>query len=170
MKLPTQVFVSHTKPEPHLLEPTLNGEEFFWKPRGGLWTSTLDEEGGDWVRWLCGENYSLADERWGGQLWLLQPADVNVYVVRTPDDLKALHARFPLPMPEKLSSLRSFRHMVDWEAVAHVYDAVHIPNPWPYRFGMDETSMFFYILDAECTCWFRWCFEGEPLPHELTHV
>jgi hypothetical protein len=176
VKLGSQVFVSHTTPEPHLIEPVENGSDLFWKPRkGGMWTSTLDEEGGEWVRWLNGEGYPLEDERWGGKLWLLSPAEANVYVVAGPKELFALHEQFPLAVPASISELKMFRRMVDWEAASQVYDAIWVPNPWAYRFltpgigsseeEMEEAhqaSMFFYVMDAECTCWFRWCFEGEP--------
>lgn len=177
MKLPTQVFVSSTKPEPHLITPITN--EKFWKPLGGLWTSTLNDEGGAWVEWLHDQGYTLDMPRWGGDLWLLEPIDANICVIADHNDLRALHKRFPAELNEKLSILRSFRFMVDWEAVAREYDALHCPNPRAMRFlsyGSLESddwedsmslSMFFDVMDAESTCWFRWCFEGEPAIHKL---
>lgn len=172
MKLGTQVFVSHTKPEAHLIEPVKN--ELFWKPRGGgLWTSTLDEAGGDWVRWLTGEGYTLDMDHWGGALWLLEPAEANVYVVHDPQSLRALHARFPQEIPWKGEG--PGRELIDlfcdWEAIAREYDAVHVPDPWAHRWSADmAASMFFSICDAESTCWFRWCFEGEPQLLDLSVI
>ena len=64
--------------------------------------------------------------------------------------------------------------LVDWAHLAREYDAVHVPNPWAHRFSDDmAASMFFYTMDAECTFWFRWRFEGEPKlldPAELSMV
>lgn len=164
MKLPTQVCVLSSKPEPEKINPI--GDDLFWKPRGGLWTSTLDDDRGDWVRWLEGEDYSLSDPRWGGDLWLLEPADAKVLVLATPDDYNNICKRFPHPNKDLVKGLRSHEYMADWQRVAKAFDAVHIPNPHPYRLGLfDEyysAGMFFNTCDAESTCWFRWCFEGDP--------
>lgn len=160
MKLQPQSFVSRTPPEAARITPVTN--EKFWKPVGGLWTSTLDEFGGQWVRWLT-ERYSLGDPRWGGKLWLLKPVEANIVVISNPTDLRELAAKYPQKLTVKEQRIRSFALLLDWEAIAQDYDGLHVPNPWPWRFGDDyEAGMFFYGMDAECTCWFRWCFEGEP--------
>ena len=168
-KLATQVYVSPTAPVADAITPV--ERELFWKPRGGLWTSTLDEEGGDWVRWLRDQDYSLDDERWGGKLWRLEPVEANVVVLATPDDYNELAERFPYP-DNPLTKLKSMGKIIDWPAVSAVYDAVHVPAPHAYRFssllGLRDheidayyaASLFFDTCDAESTCWFRWCFEG----------
>lgn len=153
--LQPQVVVFEEKPEAGKLSgPT---DDLFYKPTGGLWTSTLNDEGGEWLRWLHGEGYSLDMPRWGGKLWRLQPIAARVYVVSSPLQLYELLMRFPHPRG-------GTRMLVDWVKVAEEYDAIHVPNPWPWRWGTDLTaSMFFYSMDAESTCWFRWCFDGEPV-------
>lgn len=164
MKLPTQIFVSHAKPEPDKIPPVTT-KEIFWKPRGGMWTSSLDDQGGQWLDFIRG-NYSVEDEKWGGTLWALEPRDANVYVIYGPDELLALVERYPHPQAKEWveKGLDTFRVLLDWPKVAQDYDGVWVPNPWPWRFGYDDhaVSMFFYTLDAESTVWFRWCFEGEP--------
>ena len=172
IRLEPQVWISHDRPEPDKITPVR--AELFFKPRGGMWTSTLDERGGQWLRWvmqdaLYGKDTGLEDERWGGKLWLLQPAEARIAVIANPRDLRELHDAYPFPTPASLRSLRSYELLVDWVALAEHYDAIHVPNPWPWRFGYDPNdpeggdlfgaSMFFYTLDAESTCWFRWCFE-----------
>ena len=161
MKLAPQVFVSHSKPEPDKIDQIT--ERRFWKPTGGLWTSTLDEAGGQWLRWLIGEGYELENEKWGGRLWLLQPRDANIFTIWSPKELHELYKQFPAEQIPRgaLGDLR----FIDWPAVAENYDGVYTPNPWTWRFGHEDhdAAMFFYSLDAECTCWFNWCFEGEPL-------
>lgn len=161
MKLAPQVFVSHSKPEPEKIHQIT--ERRIWKPTGGLWTSTLDEGGGQWLRWLIGEGYNLDDERWGGKLWLLQPAPANLFTIWSPKELHELERQFPLEAhPASAFGLELF---VDWPAVSVRYDGIYVPNPWTWRFGHEDIAagMFFYSLDAECTCWFNWCFEGEPV-------
>ena len=162
MKLAPQVFVSHSKPEPEKIDEVTARR--FWKPCGGLWTSTLDEEGGQWLRWLHGEGYGLENERWGGKLWILEPREANLFAVWSPREYRELTERFPLDLARH-DSLRDLAPFVDWPAVAEAYDGLYVPNPWTWRFGHDDMAagMFFYGMDAECTCWFRWCFEGEPL-------
>lgn len=165
MKLQTQVCVLSSKPEAAKIGAI--ADDLFWKPRGGLWTSTLDDDRGDWVRWLEGEGYTLDTPRWGGDLWLLEPADANILVIAGPDDYNRIGREFPHPEAEKFDSLlRSFDPSIDWQRVAREYDAVHIPNPRPYRMLYEEehyaAGMFFNVTDAESTCWFNWCFEEEP--------
>lgn len=177
MKLASQVFVSHSKPKESELVPTQGQAQYggFHKPAGGLWTSTLNDEGGEWLRWLTGEGYHLEDERWGGKLWQLEPREANLFVVWGPKELSELCERYPHPLREKAldevgqgsMAWDSMLWLVDWGTMAEDYEAVHIPNPWTWRFGLSGSemgaSMFFYSMDAECTCWFRWCFEGEPV-------
>lgn len=170
VKLDPQVVVCPTMPEPGKLDPIKN--DLFWKPRyGGLWTSTLDECGGQWVRWLYGEGYSLdQDDHWGGRLWQLTPKEVNLYTVWSPRELHAIVERYPHPELATYNTkyaAAGFKSpewaWVDWEKASEEYDGVWVPNPWPYRFGISDhaASMFFYSMDAESTCWFRWCFEDE---------
>ncbi|HSE44882.1 MAG TPA: hypothetical protein VLA89_06095 [Gemmatimonadales bacterium] len=168
IQLASQVFVSHTYPEAEKLQPVQS--EHFWKPRaGGLWTSTLNDEGGEWVRWLIGEGYSLEEEGWGGKLWRLEPAEANLLVIWSPAELRNLVEVYPHPELEEFNARYQAAGLegylwVNWEEMAKDYDGFHIPNPWPWRFCDDiPASMFFYSMDAECTCWFKWCFEGDPV-------
>lgn len=167
--LADQALVCPTKPEPSKLLPVES--DHFWKPRnGGLWTSTLNDEGGEWLRWLANAGYSLEQETWGGRLWRLTPRETTVYMVWSPRELRELFERFPHPDVEEINAgyrerggEGDFYLWIDWEKMALDYDAIHIPNPWPWRFSEDHAaSMFFYSMDAECTCWFRWCFEDDP--------
>ena len=170
IKLAPQVFVSHTKPTPDSVNEV--ARDLFWKPRGGLWTSTLDDEGGDWVRWLKDQDYPLDDPRWGGKLWRLEPAEAHVCVIATPNDYNDLCDRFPYPDNPLLGKgVKSMEKIIDWQSVALNYDALHVPTPRRYRFGSLDiedyeryyaAGLFFDTCDAESTCWFRWCFEGEP--------
>lgn len=161
MKLATQVFVSHTKPDPEKIDEVIDRR--FWKPTGGLWTSTLDEGGGQWMRWLHGEGYSLDNERWGGKLWILQPKEANLFTVWSPREYGYLTQHFP--HESNHGALEALEPIVDWVAVSKSYDGIHVPNPWTWRFGHDNlgAGLFFYGMDAECTCWFSWCFEEEVL-------
>jgi len=170
MRLPTQTFVSRTSPDPARMKPVRNAKQIHWKPEGGLWTSTLDEEGGAWVGWVTSE-YDLSDERFGGEVWLLEPTNANIAVIDNPDDLRSFAGAHPHPLQSSLKDdivIETFSHLLDWESLAASYDAVHFPNPYPWRLTMDmATSMFFNVLDVESTVWFRWCFTGEPRQYDL---
>ena len=115
MKLNTQVFVGTEKPEPDKI--SLLSDDLFWKPCGGLWTSTLDDEGGDWVRWLHDQGYSLDMPRWGGDLWVLKPTDANVLVIDNPGIYNDLAERFPHRMTG-LKGIHAFERLVAWPDVA----------------------------------------------------
>lgn len=164
MLLPTQVFISTEKPEKDKLQPIKN--DYFWKPRaGGLWTSSLVDDRSDWMVWLEEQGYTLDMERWGGDVWLLEPADANVFVVSSPDEYMELATNYPLSLPFSLkaSRLRILDNLVDWEAVSRDFEAIHVPDPRAFRFGLNSSAaMFFDTCDAESTCWFKWCFQGEP--------
>ena len=151
MKLATQVFVSHTKPEAGKISKI--NDRHFWKPTGGLWTSTLNEEGGQWLRWLHRQGYKLDDPRWGGKVWLLEPKEANLFVVWSPKEYRELTERFPYEMEDR-ESVASMGPFVDWEKLLEFYDGIYVPNPWTWRFGHDDlgAGMFFYGMDAECTC------------------
>ena len=161
MKLAPQVFVSHSKPEAEKIDEVIDRR--FWKPTGGLWTSTLDEGGGQWLRWLHSQSYGLDSERWGGKVWRLQPEEANLFTVWSPKEYGYLTEHFPTE-PITHGSLAPLEPFVDWPAVSRAYDGIYVPNPWTWRFGHDNigAGMFFYGMDAECTCWFNWCFEGAP--------
>lgn len=162
MLLPTQVFISTEKPEKGKLRPIQN--DYFWKPRaGGLWTSSLVDDRSDWMVWLEEQGYTLDMERWGGDVWLLEPVDANVFVISSPTEFLELADQYPLPVSEFGSGLRVFEHLVDWEAVARDFDAIHVPDPRRHRFSDPHSAgLFFDTCDAESTCWFKWCFQGEP--------
>lgn len=164
--LPPQLTILEDLPMDEKIVVPKGLEQSHYKPTGGLWTSTLNEEGSEWLRWLTGEGYTLDQKRWGGKCWKLHPTHARVYVVWSPKQLHDLAELYPHPQQsvEDFSRIASFRTRVAWDRMADDWDAVHVPNPWPWRFGYDDlgASMFFYSMDAESTCWFRWCFEGEP--------
>lgn len=58
-QLEPQVFVGRAAPTADAIKPVTN--EKFWKPVGGLWTSTLNHEGGEWLRWLLSEIFTRYD-------------------------------------------------------------------------------------------------------------
>lgn len=164
--LPPQLSIREDVPVAEKIELAKGADQSHYKPMGGLWTSTLNEEGSEWLRWLTNEGYDLSMKRWGGKCWRLQPTFARVYVVWSPKQLHDLAELYPHPRQNEADFARiaSFRSRVAWDVMAKEWDAVHVPNPWPWRFGYDDlgASMFFYSMDAESTCWFRWCFEGEP--------
>ena len=163
--LPPQLTILHDKPEAEKIVVPAGEDQNHYKPMGGLWTSTLNDQGGEWLRWLTGEGYSLEMDRWGGTCWELTPRYARVYVVWSPKQLHDLAELYPHRRQADADALKiaSFRTRIAWDRMTEDWDAVHIPNPWPWRFGYDDlgASMFFYSMDAESTCWFRWCFEED---------
>jgi hypothetical protein len=163
-----QVFLGN-KPDPKKFRPVHNAPDFFWKPLGGLWTSTHTpdaEHPSSWVEWTEAEQFKVSKKR-----WLLQPRDdARVAVCATPGDLHAFLELYPRPVPPTLTGLLMMRSAaLDYQKMTKDYDGLWIPSPWRWRFGLDEEyaylSMFFYVMDSECTLWFDWVFDGiERLP------
>jgi hypothetical protein len=152
VKVPHQVFVSHSLPCASRMHPVRNQKDFP-KPSGGLWTSTADRGGGEWIRWLLAEGYSLSARTLGGKIWLLRPVPARVAIIGGPREFLELANRYPAG---------PHLGVIDWEALAEEWDAVWTPNPSRWRYASGCSGRFFDSLDVECTIWFRWCFEGPP--------
>jgi len=160
VRLPTQLFAGE-RPDPDRLDPVENDDRF-WKPRGGLWTSTYTPGGehlSSWVEWTVGEDFKVADE-----FWLLEPLDSRVGVVRDQADLRELADEYAVH-DHRLADLPIFaRSILDYERLAADFDALWIPAPWGHRFGDDPgLGIWFSTMDSECVLWFRWRFERAPL-------
>jgi hypothetical protein len=138
------------------LAPIKNREHF--KPEGGLWTSTYHPQcGSNWVQWCLGEGWEVPpEERW--QSMLLVPAPARVFIIDARADLERLAARYPGPV------IAHWAALLDWEAIAKDYDAVHLTarGQAMTRFSYPHNL---YGWDVECTLWCRWCFtRADPLP------
>jgi hypothetical protein len=167
VRLPTQLFAG-TRPERAKLKPVTNGvdggRQIFWKPTGGLWTSTYtpdDEHPSNWVEWSTLEQFAVDKY---AERWLLEPDDCRVAHVVTQDDLADLLATYRLEVPKLEGLGLSFeKSLLDFEALAEDFDALTFPAPWAERFTGDHgLAIFFSVLDSECSLWFRWCFHGHP--------
>lgn len=158
MRLPPQVFAG-SKPDPAKFHEVWN-RELFWKPTGGLWTSTHTPEAeylSGWAEWTTLEDFKIADE-----FWLLQPADARVAVVATQGDLAALLECYRLEPRQGDLGLACFSALLDYERIADDFDVLTFPAPWGERFRGDYAlGMFFSVLDSECSLWLRWAFEGD---------
>jgi hypothetical protein len=162
--LPAQVFAG-SRPIVRRFEPVRN-RHYFWKPEGGLWTSSHTPGASyvsEWVDWTVAEDFHVAAEH-----WLLEPQDARVAVIEDPDALGELLAGYRWEQPANDFRVRfdlpNFADsLLDYERLAEDYDALWVPCPRSWRFDSDlSRSLFFSIFDAESVLWFRWLFEGEP--------
>jgi len=165
MKLPTQLWLSEEDavPAPTRLKDAVNASSTFWKPTGGIWTSTYGGGCSEWWEWCKGEGFG--DYR---SAWLLEPMEARILVIRNPEDLAAAHLLYPRKSPDELGNIRSYRDLLDYEKIKYDYDAMWVPNPHPHRLTID--SLFFNVMDVESTVWFRWCFSNiEKIDLESPH-
>jgi hypothetical protein len=124
--------------------------------RGGLWTSSLLDDGtSGWIRWCLGESFQ--GPTW--DIWHLDPDPAaRVYVIATYADLAWLAERFPpqcdhdRPCPDGIGASG-----VSWRRVATAYDAVQVTDDgqWVTRLSV---PLSLYGWDCEATLWFRWRF------------
>lgn len=133
--------------------PVVTNRDFFVKPFGGLWTSTLVDNSSAWVDWCRDENFGEPDKmNW----FVLHPKqDARVYVINTLSDLRRLIARYPHPDREQQIYGRMFGY-VDFPRIALDYDAVHLTDAGQQATRHSEPSL--YGWDCESTLWFRWQF------------
>lgn len=129
------------KPEVAKVEP-VSIMDHRSKPFGGVWTSSLTEEGSsDWERWCVEQNFRTDRD---DMSWTLKPSDDVVLLhVESRADVAALEECF--------GKQGLFGVELDWEAMAKEFDGLSLSNPW-----VGDT---FYGWDCESTLFFRWSFE-----------
>jgi hypothetical protein len=115
------------------------------KPRGGLWTSTLDEAGSSaWIRWCEAQAF------WGPRrVWRMEVGDARLFELDGAAQLRDLVSRFPLRYEDAPETPG-----IDWVRVASAYDGVHVTAAAMQNGGSCGLSWW----DCESTVWFRWCF------------
>lgn len=159
-----QLHVNHydlARPDADLMRPIKNNQ--FWKPSGGLWTSTYDPIlGSEWISVAEEVNKATGKE----SFYVLYPSpDAKIYVINCYNDYHRLVEKYPSCPPEALSDiLRRALTMPDFERIAEDYDAIHLTafgersTRHPYLYGITETYRFLG-WDCESTVWFRWKFD-----------
>lgn len=119
------------------------------KPRGGLWTSTWDDAGSDWLREAGPANMDLLGP--APEVWLLTPEPAaNVLTI---DGLDELVTIFDHGYGIDVFGGR----VINFQLLAQDYDAVHLTEKgqWATRLSWPDDL---YGWDCECTLWLRWRF------------
>lgn len=127
-----------------------------FKPFGGLWTSTYNEENGsDWVRW-CMENDMPVTKV---ATILRVDRDAKVFEIDSYNDLKRCFAEYKMD-GKNLGGYYEFLKIsprLDFEKMSLDYDGIHLTERGQAetRFSMPENL---YGWDCESTIFFHWCF------------
>jgi hypothetical protein len=152
MQLAAQLHVSFVAELFPTIAPITN-RDFFIKPNGGLWTSTLVDGSSAWVEWCRAEEFGEPD----AQHWYVLEPDpaARVYIIDSLADLNRLIAMYPHPDKEQRLYSRFFGY-IDFEAVSQDYDAIHLTEAGQWATRYSEPSLNGW--DCESTVWFRWCF------------
>ena len=153
-ELEVQGFLSEDEPTPEKFDPPTNAGGLMNKPEGGLWTSTLRDDGTcAWLEWCRAESWGLTDET---KLYALEPAsDIAVLEIDSFDDLQELlyqwrRKNIP-PALERFAPL-------DFEAMAHGIDAIHLTKRGERKTRYSTPGL--YGWDCECTLWLQWAFNS----------
>lgn len=157
MKNKTQCFLGHDEPRPECVDPIQNADGANGprvKPLGGIWTSTLNEDGScGWLEWCRAEEWGISSDT---KMWALTPTDdVSVLTIDTLDDLHELLEEFE--RDDGVVRYPRDRYL-DYERIASEteHDGVRVT-----RNGQRETRLSrpgLYGWDAESTVWFEWVF------------
>jgi len=152
---------------PKYFEPPRNDR--FSKPRGGLWTSSyIDREhGSEWMDWCIGEDFRSARQH----SWLLEPMpDARVYEIDTLHDLKALLRKHHYDAPWNGLTLGYGleSRMLDFEAIAKRYDAIHLTSEGQWRTKLSTPNL--YGWDCESTLWLKWKFRKADYIGEIEYT
>lgn len=142
-----QLFVHGEEPDPEKFDKVQN-REAFWKPKGGLWTSTLDGDSSAWIDWCKRERWGLSEGM--GKFALYPEDDVDVFVVDVYDDLEQLVEDYP-------RDIQFPRPLIDFEKMAEDYDGMQVTERGQAETRFGKVNL--YGWDCESTFWFNWCFE-----------
>jgi hypothetical protein len=156
-----------------------------WHPNGGMWTTTNDpdtpafafftatfaymyrlNETNPRYRAIQGDSPHLPEIR----CWILHPSQsARIATIDTKKDLFSLGDRYgwvkcswekrmaPLGL---VASRPEIENALNFPAIAKDYDAIHVTEAGIElleNIEVGEHRLAFW--EAECTCWFRWCFE-----------
>jgi hypothetical protein len=150
----TQAFISETPPREAAFDQPTNDPGFRNKPSGGLWTSTLREDGmSAWLDWCETEQWGITDE---AVVYALDPEpDVSVLVLDSQVDLLQLLATFARDQGHDLPKPR-LTAQIDFEAVAKHYDAIHLTERGQISTRLATPGL--YGWDTESSLWLHWAF------------
>lgn len=156
----THVFVSPERPTPERMDPIEN--DLFVKPRGGLWTSPLEDDTSPWERWCEAEQWWPYDPD-EARAWLLDPvADAETYTIDSTDDLAALLDEYTLDNPLSVTSMAA----IDFERffAGTDYVGLTLTEQGEWRTRWSQPGL--YGWDCASTLWSEWAFENVRLREE----
>lgn len=143
-----QVFTHTEEPDPAKVEPVENFSYF--KPTGGIWTSSLDGDVSGWIRWCKGEQWGISEDT---KMWILYPeSDLDIYTVDGLGDLQVLIQEY------SISGAAGLREYVDYQGLAWEtsYDGMRVTARGEHETRFSEPSL--YGWDCESTLHFDWNF------------
>ncbi len=158
VELGIQLHISSAKILIEQVAPVENDFEAYHrqKPKGGLWTSSWQEETSAWVEWCRGEDFDNVDERiW----WLLTPRpNCKLYIIDSLKDFQRCLMEYGEPAPLAIAyPVFAEKRVIDFEKLAQEFDGVHLTER-----GNGQTHLSYpndlNAWDCESTLWFRWCF------------
>lgn len=151
-----QMFIGPERPTPEAFDAVSNPPEkaIASKPDGGLWTSTVRDDGGSaWLDWCHANDWFGPDDR----IWILEPENpVDLLVIDDARDLYSALAEYERDdVPEFVGRVFS---PFDWDALADDFDGFRVSERGQIATRFSTPGL--YGWDAESTVWFRWAFSS----------
>lgn len=138
-------------------EEPRNQDDPVHKPRGGLWTSTLTDDGrSGWLDWVERESFHTGDE----EIWHLEPeSDTEILIIEDQPHLEAILERYERPdLSGTLSTQARTFAPLDFEAIGENYDAIRLTEQGQWNTRMSRPGL--YGWDCETVLWLRWAFDS----------
>lgn len=133
------------------MTPAENREMPWYKPYGGMWTSSLTTNrphATDWLRWCCAESWGTRYELWQ----IVGEPGSRVAVVDSMDDLEKLLKGYGLLRDERFDSHFA---AIDFEAMrADGFAGLRLTEDGMWTTHLPPRGPSMYGWDAESTVWF----------------
>jgi hypothetical protein len=155
----TQMWIGEQSPLESKFERIRNSDELIHKPTGGLWTSTVRDDGtSDWLDWCEIEDFYHEDQN----VWWLEPrAEIDLVRIDRHVELEAVISAFDRRVNDDagpvVKTTETFAP-IDYEAMSGAYDGLHLTEDGQRNTRMTTPGL--YGWDAETVLWFEWCFES----------
>lgn len=159
MTIRTQMWIGEEEPQRSKFEQVSNSDDLIHKPLGGLWTSTVRDDGtSDWLDWVNTEDFYHEDQ----EVWFLEPREeLDIVRIDRQVELESIIERYDRrerpSEPPLVVAADSFAP-IDFERMAEEHDGIHLTESGQWETRMSRPGL--YGWDAETVCWFHWRFES----------
>jgi hypothetical protein len=152
--LGTQMWIGEKQPNRGKFKQPENQADPIHKPDGGLWTSTVTDDGrSGWLDTLERLGLYSGDEN----VWFLEPEDdLEVLLIEDEPHLNAILENYRRDDSPIVSAQSRTFAPLDFEAIAENYAAIRLTEEGQWNTRMTRPGL--YGWDSETVLWLQWSF------------